>query len=139
LTCYPPLQIEHIQKTGDNMPKTVMIVEDVKSMRGLVAMTLNTAGYMVIEAGDGKEAMKKLSENKVHMIISDVNMPNMNGIEFLTGIKKDYRYKYIPVVMLTTQGDEESKRLGQMAGAKAWVVKPFKPETIVKVVQKIIG
>lgn len=121
------------------MPKTVMIVEDVKSMRSLVAMTLNTAGYMVIEAGDGKEAMKKLSENKVHMIISDVNMPNMNGIEFLTSMKKDYRYKFIPVVMLTTQGDVESKRLGQMAGAKAWVVKPFKPETIVKVVKKIIG
>ncbi|QTA77947.1 Signal transduction response regulator, receiver domain-containing protein [Desulfonema limicola] len=121
------------------MPKTIMVVEDVTSMRGLVAITLNTAGYHVVEACNGEDALKRLAEQKVHMIISDVNMPSMNGLEFLKIIKSNPDYKFIPVVMLTTQGDETTKKKGQMAGAKAWIVKPFKPESILKVVQKIIG
>lgn len=121
------------------MPKTIMVVEDVTSMRGLLSITLKTEGYNVIEACNGEDALNKLGEQKVHMVISDVNMPSMNGLEFLKAMKSNPRYKIIPVVMLTTHGDQASKKKGQMAGAKAWIVKPFKPESIVKVVKKIIG
>ena len=121
------------------MAKTIMIVEDVASMRGLVAIILSTAGYHVIEAYSGEDALQKLADQKVHMIISDVNMPSMDGLEFLRAIKTNPQYKIIPVVMLTTQGDKATKKKGQMAGANAWIVKPFKPESILKVVKKIIG
>jgi len=121
------------------MQKTILVVEDVTSMRGLVSITLNTAGYNVIEACNGEDALKKMKEQKVHMIISDVNMPSMNGLEFLKALKSNPEYKIIPVVMLTTHGDEATKKKGQMAGAKAWIVKPFKPESILNVVKKIMG
>lgn len=119
--------------------KTVMIVDDAKSMRGLVSMTLNNSGYHVIEAAHGKEALEKLEQERVHLVISDVNMPVMNGIDFLSQMKNHPRLKYIPVVMLTTHGEESFKKQGQQYGAKAWIVKPFKPDTITKIVEKIIG
>lgn len=121
------------------MPKTILVVEDADSMRGLVSITLSSAGYNVVEAKDGKDALDKISRSRVHLVISDVNMPNMDGIAFLKTLKQDPNYKFIPVVMLTTIKEEAKKREGQMAGAKAWIVKPFKPETILKVAQKIIG
>jgi len=121
------------------MAKTILIVDDARSMRGLVAMTLKSAGYDVVEACDGQEAVEKIGGQKINMVISDLNMPRMDGIALIKALKADPRYKFLPVVMLTTESEEEKKREGQMAGAKAWIVKPFKPETVVKVVQKIIG
>ncbi|MEM5787628.1 MAG: response regulator [Syntrophobacteraceae bacterium] len=121
------------------MAKTIMIVDDANSMRGLVAMTLRNAGYGVVEACDGRDALRKISEQKVNMIVTDFNMPNMNGIELITSLKADQQYKFIPIVMLTTESDDSKKRQGQLAGAKAWIVKPFKPETMLMVVKKIIG
>ncbi len=121
------------------MQKNIMIVDDAKSMRSLVAMTLRNSGYQVVEASDGDEALKKIGDQKLHLVITDFNMPKMNGIDLIRSIKSDSRYRFIPVVTLTMINDEEKKRQGQMAGAKAWIVKPFKPETMLNVVRKVIG
>jgi len=121
------------------MPKCVLIVDEAASIRGLVSMTLRNEGYEVVEAVDGKDALNKLSEKRVNMVVSDLNMPNMDGIELLRIMKANPVLKFTPVVMLTTEGADKKKREGQAAGAKAWMVKPFKPDTLVKVVKKIIG
>lgn len=122
------------------MTKTIMIVEDSASMRGLISMTLKNNGYEVIEASDGKEAIKRLSSaGKVDLIITDLNMPNMDGIQFIKTVKGDSKHRFIPVVMLTTESQDTKKEEGRLAGAKAWIVKPFKPEVLVGVVKKIIG
>ena len=122
-----------------NMAKTIMVVDDAKSMRGLISMTLQSAGYDVIEACDGQDALEKIDGQKVNMVISDLNMPNMNGIELIKNLKQNPKYKFLPIVMLTTESEDSKKKEGQAAGAKAWMVKPFKPDTVLKVVGKIIG
>ena len=121
------------------MSKTILIVDDARSMRGLVAMTLKGAGYEVIEACDGQDALVQIAGKKAHMVITDLNMPNMNGIELIKALKADPAFKFLPMVMLTTESEEAKKKEGQMAGAKAWIVKPFKPDTVLNVVRKIIG
>jgi len=119
------------------MAKTIMIVDDSASMRRVVGIALKGAGYDVIEGCDGKDALSKLKGQKVHMIISDVNMPVMDGIAFLKAVKQISAYKFTPVIMLTTESAEEKKREGQAAGARAWVVKPFQPEQLVSAVQRL--
>lgn len=121
------------------MPKNVLVVEDADSMRGLIAITLGSAGYNVIEAKDGIDALEKINRRRIHLIFSDINMPGMDGITLLRTIKQNTKHKFIPVVMLTTLKGDEHKREGRAAGAKAWIVKPFKPETILSVAKKIIG
>lgn len=120
------------------MAKTIMIVDDSASLRQVVGIALKGAGYDVIEGRDGQDALSKLTGQKVHLIISDVNMPNMDGISFVTAVKQMPNYKFTPVIMLTTESDEAKKRQGQAAGAKAWVVKPFKPDTLLAAVQKLV-
>ena len=110
------------------MSKTIMIVDDSASLRQVVSIALKGAGYETIEACDGKDALNKLT-GKIHLIISDVNMPNMDGITFVKEVKKLPNYKFTPVIMLTTESQANKKAEGQAAGAKAWVVKPFQPET----------
>jgi two-component system chemotaxis response regulator CheY len=121
------------------MVKTILIVDDAVSIRGLASMTLENSGYRVIEAHDGKDALEKLSREKVNMIITDLNMPNMDGIEFINHLKANSQYKFIPVVVLTKETEPGKKQQAQAAGAKAWIPKPFKPKTILGVVKKIIG
>ena len=121
------------------MGKTILLVDDAASMRGLLSMTLNDAGYTAIEACDGRDALIKIRSASVNMVITDLNMPNMNGLELIRALKADKEFQFIPIVMLTTESADSMKREGQQAGAKAWVVKPFKPESIVMVVKKIIG
>ncbi|MDD3609071.1 MAG: response regulator [Halothiobacillaceae bacterium] len=120
------------------MSKTIMIVDDSASLRQVVALALKGAGYDVIEAADGKDALSKLTGQKVHLIISDVNMPNMDGITFVKELKQNPSYKFTPVIMLTTESQEGKKAEGQAAGARAWVVKPFKPEQMLAAVSKLI-
>jgi two-component system chemotaxis response regulator CheY len=120
------------------MAKTILIVDDSPSLRQIVAMTLEGAGFEVIQAGDGKIALSKLDGKKIHLIISDVNMPNMDGITFVQELKKLAAYKFTPVIMLTTESQEAKKREGQAAGAKAWVVKPFQPAQMLAAVAKLI-
>ncbi len=119
------------------MAKTIMIVDDSASMRRVVGIALKGAGYDVIEGCDGRDALAKLTGQKVHMIISDVNMPVMDGITFLKAVKQMPAYKFTPVIMLTTESEESKKREGQAAGARAWVVKPFQPERLVDAVQRL--
>jgi two-component system chemotaxis response regulator CheY len=119
------------------MAKTIMIVDDSASMRRVVGIALKGAGYEVLEGCDGRDALSKLTGQKVHMIISDVNMPIMDGISFLKAVKQMPAYKFTPVIMLTTESEESKKREGQAAGARAWVVKPFQPERLVDAVQRL--
>lgn len=120
------------------MAKTIMIVDDSASFRQVVSIALKGAGYEVLEGCDGKDALSKLKGQKIHLIVSDVNMPNMDGISFLTAVKQNAAYKFTPVIMLTTESQEDKKRQGQAAGAKAWLVKPFKPELLLSAVQKLV-
>ncbi|CAM2155469.1 chemotaxis protein CheY [Pararobbsia alpina] len=120
------------------MGKTILIVDDSSSVRQVVGIALKGAGYSVIEGCDGRDALSKLTGQKVHLIISDVNMPNMDGITFLKSVKAMPAYRFTPVIMLTTESQEEKKREGQLAGAKAWVVKPFQPPTLLAAVEKLV-
>ena len=120
------------------MAKTILIVDDSSSVRQVIGITLRGAGYEVIEGCDGKDALAKLDGRKVHLIVSDVNMPNMDGISFVKQVKTLASYRFTPVIMLTTESADDKKREGQAAGAKAWVVKPFKPDVLLNAVQKLI-
>ena len=120
------------------MAKTIMVVDDSASLRQVVGIALKGAGYDVIEGCDGRDAVGKLKGQKIHLIISDVNMPNMDGISFVKAVKQMPTYKFTPIIMLTTESQEEKKREGQAAGAKAWLVKPFKPEVLLGAVQKLV-
>lgn len=120
------------------MAKTIMVIDDSMSMRQVVGLTLKKAGYETIEASDGKDAINKLTGQKVHLMICDVNMPNMDGIAFLKAVKTLPNYKFTPIIMLTTESQEAKKQEGKAAGAKAWMVKPFKPEQLLEAVSKLI-
>ncbi len=120
------------------MGKTILIVDDSTSLRQVVGIALKGAGYEVIEGCDGKDALTKLDGRKIHLIISDVNMPNMDGISFVKALKQIPAYKFTPVIMLTTEAGDDKKREGQAAGAKAWVVKPFQPPQMLTAVSKLI-
>ena len=119
------------------MAKTIMIVDDSASIRTVVGIALRGEGYTVIEAIHGQDAINKLTGQKVNLIISDVNMPLMDGITFVKNVKTMPAYRFTPIIMLTTESDESKKREGQAAGAKAWVVKPFKPEQMLGAVQRL--
>jgi two-component system chemotaxis response regulator CheY len=121
------------------MAKTILIVDDSASLRTVVKMALQRAGYEVVEAGDGVQGLAALeAAGKVHLIVSDVNMPNMDGITFVTQVKQHPRHKFVPVVMLTTEGQDAKKEQGRAAGAKAWIVKPFNPPQLLDAVSKLI-
>jgi two-component system chemotaxis response regulator CheY len=119
------------------MAKTIMIIDDSASMRQVVGIALKSAGYSVIEGRDGVDALAKLTGQKVHLMICDVNMPNMDGIAFVKAVKQLANYKFTPIIMLTTESAENKKREGQAAGARAWVVKPFQPEHLLGAVAKL--
>jgi two-component system chemotaxis response regulator CheY len=120
------------------MGKTVLIVDDSASIRQVVSMTLNGAGYDTIQACDGKDALSKLTGNRIHLVISDVNMPNMDGITLLKELKARPDTRFTPVIMLTTESESAKKEEGRAAGAKAWVVKPFVPQQLLAAVGKLI-
>lgn len=120
------------------MAKTILIVDDSASLRQVVSIALRGAGYDVLEACDGKDALSKMTGQKIHLIISDVNMPNMDGITFVKNVKQMPNYKFTPIIMLTTESQEGKKSEGQAAGAKAWVVKPFQPAQMLAAVAKLV-
>lgn len=121
------------------MAKTILVVDDSSSLRTVVKLALNRSGYDVIEAGDGVEALQRLDASaKVHLIVSDVNMPQMDGITFVKQVKQHARHKFTPVIMLTTEGQEAKKNEGRAAGAKAWITKPFNPPQLLDAVSKLI-
>ncbi len=120
------------------LAKKILIIDDSAGIRQVVSETLKTAGYEVIEGVDGVDAMAKLNGQKIHLVICDVNMPNMDGIEMVKQIKQMVEHKFTPIIMLTTEFGEEKKQEGKAAGVKAWVVKPFKPAQMLDAVSKLI-
>ena len=121
------------------MSKTIMIVDDSSSVRSVVGIALKNEGYDVIEACDGSDALGKLSGQRVHLIISDVNMPVMDGITFVKEVKKRNEYKFTPICMLTTEAGQSKMQEGKEAGAKAWIVKPFQPPKLLDAVSKLLA
>lgn len=121
------------------MAKIIMTVDDSASVRQMVAFTLKSAGYEVVEAVDGRDALAKLQGRKVNMVITDLNMPNMDGIELTRALRGDAGHKFVPIVLLTTESQDNKKQEGRAAGATGWIVKPFKPEQLLGVVRKVVG
>ena len=119
------------------MAKTIMTVDDSASIRQMVGMTLKSAGFEVIEACDGQDALSKL-KGDVHMIITDLNMPNMDGVTLIKNVRAGTTHKFIPIVMLTTESQAGKKQEGKAAGATGWIVKPFNPEQLLAVVNKVL-
>jgi len=121
------------------MAKIIMTADDSASVRQMVSFTLKQNGYDVIEAVDGKDALNKLSAQKVDMLITDLNMPNLDGIGLIKGVRGSSVNKFIPIIMLTTESQDSKKGEGKAAGATGWIVKPFKPEQLIAVVKKVLG
>jgi len=119
------------------MAKRILIVDDSASVRQVAGLALTRAGYEVIEATDGEDGVSKLT-GKLNLIISDVNMPRLDGIGFLKAVKAHPGYKFTPVIMLTTEAGEDKKNQGRAAGAKAWIIKPFQPQILLDAVSKLV-
>lgn len=121
------------------MALTVFTVDDSQSIREMMNYTLSEAGYNVLEAEDGVEALKVLETNKADVIVTDLNMPNMDGITLIKSLREKPEYKGTPILMLTTESDAGKKAAGKEAGATGWIVKPFKPEKLIAVIKKVAG
>ena len=121
------------------MAKLIMTADDSASVRQMVSFSLKQNGYDVIEAVDGKDALNKLATQKVDMLITDLNMPNLDGIGLIKGVRGGSFNKFIPIIMLTTESQDSKKGEGKAAGAAGWIVKPFKPEQLIAVIKKVMG
>jgi two-component system chemotaxis response regulator CheY len=119
------------------MPKIALTVDDSKTIREMVSFTLKNAGYQILEAEDGVKAVDVIKANNVDVVITDLNMPNMNGIELIKAIRANPKYSLVPILMLTTEGDANKKVEGKNAGATGWIVKPFQPEKLVQVIKRV--
>jgi len=120
------------------MARKIMTVDDSATVRQMLSFTLQDAGYEVVEAVDGQDAMQKLSNGAVEMLITDLNMPKMDGIELIRNVRKSPGSRFIPIIMLTTESQETKKQEGKAAGASGWIVKPFKPEQLLAVVKMVL-
>jgi two-component system chemotaxis response regulator CheY len=120
------------------MSKTVLVVDDSSSLRGLVKLALTRAGYAVIEGCDGRDGLAQLEKAaKVNIIVSDVNMPNMDGIAFVQQLKAHPKHKFIPVIMLTTEDESAKMQQAKAAGARAWLIKPFNPPELLDAISRL--
>lgn len=121
------------------MSKTALVVDDSVTMRQMVAMTLANAGFTVVEAEHGKDAVKKVAGRpKVDIVVTDLNMPEMDGIALIKELRKMAAFKFTPILMLTTESAEDKRKAGKEAGATGWIVKPFNPELMLKVIAKVL-
>ncbi|WP_041793856.1 response regulator [Pararhodospirillum photometricum] len=121
------------------MGKTILTVDDSASIRQMVAFTLESAGYQVKTAVDGKDALDKLGAGGADMIITDLNMPNMDGLQLITEVRKLPSHKFSPIIFLTTESEESKKAQAKAAGASGWIVKPFQQDQLLAVVKKFLG
>lgn len=121
------------------MTKTILTIDDSASIRQMVAMTLSAAGLDVVEAINGADGYTKATSQTIHAVITDLNMPVMNGIEFIRKYREHPSSKGIPIILLTTESDEDLKRQAKEAGATGWIVKPFKQEQLLAVIKKVTG
>ncbi len=121
------------------MAKVILTVEDSRSMRQMVSYSLNEAGYEVVEAVDGEDGLDKLLTKKFDLILTDHNMPKMDGIAMIKEVRSMPEYQSVPILVLTTESGEDMKAQGKAAGATGWVVKPFEPEKLLMIINKVIG
>jgi len=121
------------------MTKTVLAVDDSANMRQMVKLTLSAAGYQVVEASDGADGLTKARASQMDMIVTDLNMPVMNGLSLIRELRKLPAYKGIPIVFLTTESDAAMKQEAKAAGATGWITKPFQQEQLVSVARKVLG
>ena len=124
---------------GDAMSKTILIVDDSASIRQLVGYTLRDAGYQVIEATDGLEGLEKAQACRLGLVITDIDLPMLDGLELVRTLRVCADYATIPILLLTTESTVEMKRRGKALGATGWLVKPFDPKALVRVVQEVAG
>lgn len=117
----------------------ILAVDDSSSMRQMVTFTLKGAGHQVTEAADGQEALNKAKSQQFDLIITDVNMPVMDGITFIKNLRTEVNYKFTPMLMLTTESSSDKKAQGKAAGATGWIVKPFNPDQLLNTVKKVLG
>ncbi|HKL49494.1 MAG TPA: response regulator [Desulfuromonadales bacterium] len=120
------------------MSKKIMTVDDSASVRQMVSFTLKSSGYDVLEAEDGQAALEMMQDQTVDMVVTDLNMPRLDGIELIRETRKLPCGKFIPIIMLTSESQAGKKQEGKEAGATGWIVKPFKPEQLLAVVQKVL-
>ena len=121
------------------MAASILAVDDSASMRQMVSFTLKGAGYDVVEASDGVQALNLAKARAVNLVITDVNMPNMDGISLIRELRTLTSYRFTPLLMLTTESSVEKKQEGKAAGATGWIVKPFNPEQLLKTVKKVLS
>ena len=125
--------------------KTILTVDDSASVRKVVSFTLHMAGYEVLEAQNGEDALRRLNGGgglpgkPVNLVITDLNMPKMDGLGLIKALRAHPKHKYLPIIMLTTESDIAKKQAGRAAGATAWIVKPFRPEQLLEVVQRVVA
>lgn len=121
------------------MAKTILAVDDSASIRQMVSFTLKSAGYDVLEAADGVDGLEKAKSRSIHLVLTDQNMPRMDGLTLIRSLRALPLYKTTPILMLTTESSEAMKTQGRAAGATGWLVKPFDPQKLIEVVRKVIG
>lgn len=119
--------------------KTILAVDDSRSLRQMVCFSLKTAGYSVVEAVDGLEALELAKKQKFDLVLTDQNMPRMDGLTLIVNLRADPVYEKTPILMLTTEASDEMKAKGREAGATGWMVKPFDPERLLAIVGKVLG
>lgn len=121
------------------MAKTILAVDDSSSLRQMVAFSLKAAGYNVVEAVDGQDGLDKARQQTVDLVLTDQNMPRMDGLSLIKQLRGLPEYQKVPILMLTTESSDEMKSKGRAAGANGWLVKPFDPQRLIEVVKKVIG
>lgn len=121
------------------MAKTILAVDDSASIRQMVSFTLKGAGYDIVEAGDGQEGLDKAKAKAVNLVLTDQNMPKMDGLTLIKSLRALPQYKTVPILMLTTESSDAMKAQGKAAGATGWLVKPFDPQKLLEVVKKVLG
>lgn len=121
------------------MGKRILTVDDSKTIRDMVSFTLRGAGFDVVEAEDGARAIAALKSAPADLVITDLNMPNMDGLSLIRALRADPSYRALPILMLTTEGDAQKKNEGRAAGATGWMVKPFSPDKLIELVKRVCG
>ena len=120
------------------MTKIALIVDDSTSMRQMVAFTMKEAGFSVLEGANGQEALKRVNGQRVDVVVTDLNMPVMDGITLIRQLRSNPLYKFTPILMLTTESQESKKQEGKAAGATGWIIKPFNPQQLLGVIAKVV-
>ena len=121
------------------MTKTALIVDDSLTIRQLVAHTLREAGFEILEGSNGQEGLARLEGASIQLIITDINMPVMDGLTFVKNVRQHPTHKFTPILVLTTESGDAKKSAGRVAGATGWLVKPFQPEALLGVVKKVVA